>query len=738
MKVFLSCVTREFGSYRLRLAEQLGALAQKRFDVKVQEDFVQGGFTLLDQLAAYIRECDLVIHLVGDLAGAQPSEEHVRAMFERLGEPASEPLPTLSYTQWEYELARRFGRRMLCYLATAEAGRDCAGDPQGCGQTEEDARLQVTHRERIEREGKHYSLFAGHHNLIRTVFHDLELSPSDKANNLPYASIGSLFKGRDEFLEKLRQTLGEAGHRGARRAAAITGAPAAAVHGLGGIGKTRAAVEYAHRYWDEYTALLFVVADSSANLDAQLARLTGATVLNLPEKDEREQAKQVAAVVRWLQRNPGWLLILDNVDSEEAAKAVEELLGRLSGSGQVVITSRLSRWGGEVEPLDLDLLSEEAAVQFLLESTDTQRRKEPDDATRAGEIALELGQLALALEQAAASINARHWNFARYQSMWRENRDRMLREHDTLVQHYPKSVAITWLTSFEQLSENGRRLLRVLAWLAPDPIPRSLLEAGGGPFAAEREEEVPKEQQPELVLEAEDALADIETYSLATSSKDKLSFSIHRLVQDVTRRNTPEAEIRAVLAAALRWVSDGFEPEADVRVPYLPAFAPLIPHAKAVADHAESRGIPKPPTLLMKLIQVMLYSRSRLSEANLVFSQVIADDRTIYGTDQRIVASRLHNFALMLQNTGHLAEGEPLMRRALATLEECSASDDPDVATCYHNLATILYDARRAREAEPLMRHALDIRERRLGKDHPATQSSAEFLTWILQAQRRL
>jgi hypothetical protein len=100
MKVFLSCVTREFGSYRQRLAAQLAALPHHDFDVRVQEDFQQGGFTLLDQLAMYLRECDLVLHLLGDGCGARPSREHVRAKFARLGEAAQGPPPELSYTQW--------------------------------------------------------------------------------------------------------------------------------------------------------------------------------------------------------------------------------------------------------------------------------------------------------------------------------------------------------------------------------------------------------------------------------------------------------------------------------------------------------------------------------------------------------------------------------------------------------------------------------------------------------------
>jgi len=88
MKVFLSCASTEFRSYRLKLANQLGALKGRPYEVRVQEDFQQGGFTLLDQLADYVRACDLVIHLVGDACGARPTPEHVRTMFTHLGVPA--------------------------------------------------------------------------------------------------------------------------------------------------------------------------------------------------------------------------------------------------------------------------------------------------------------------------------------------------------------------------------------------------------------------------------------------------------------------------------------------------------------------------------------------------------------------------------------------------------------------------------------------------------------------------
>ena len=128
-------------------------------------------------------------------------------------------------------------------------------------------------------------------------------------SNLPFPSLGPLFKGRDAMLAQLRATLAQS------RNAAVTGR---ALHGLGGVGKTRLAVEYAWRYRGDYAALLFVPAQDSNALEKGLAELAAANVLDLPEKDAPQQDARVAAGQRWLSGHPNWLLICDNVDDAAA------------------------------------------------------------------------------------------------------------------------------------------------------------------------------------------------------------------------------------------------------------------------------------------------------------------------------------------------------------------------------------------------------------------------------------
>ena len=157
-------------------------------------------------------------------------------------------------------------------------------------------------------------------------------------HNLPYPSLGDLFKGREAVLGAL---------------AAGPGAPTAIVqpgviHGLGGIGKTRLAVEHAWRRRGDYPGgVFFVAAETPERLRASLAALAAPDLLALPEGRQAAEEEAVAAVLRRLRERSGWLMILDNADDAEAAAAVEALVPRLD-RGRVLITSRWTSWGREV------------------------------------------------------------------------------------------------------------------------------------------------------------------------------------------------------------------------------------------------------------------------------------------------------------------------------------------------------------------------------------------------------
>ena len=165
---------------------------------------------------------------------------------------------------------------------------------------------------------------------------------------LPYPSIGDLFKGRDEFMQRLHESLTRV--RGGR-----TAIVSQALYGLGGIGKTRAAVEYAWAQADDYDALLFVVAETPEALRRNLAVLAGTL---LPELDTTDDKVRLAAALDWLKTNPGWFLILDNVDTHRRAGGSGTAVERARLAAMWSITSRLADFCGTLsEPLELDVLA---------------------------------------------------------------------------------------------------------------------------------------------------------------------------------------------------------------------------------------------------------------------------------------------------------------------------------------------------------------------------------------------
>ena len=465
MKIFLSAVSSQFKACRNALRSDLSAVGA---EVVVQEDFQQHGGSLLEKLERYIASCDRVIALIGDAYGWEPDEQ---------ARPAGRP--RRSYSQWEYYFAlgerldgsEQAPKNLYVYFAAAEF----VAAP-GVASEVESARLQRDFPGEVRRSGKDWNVFKSLDELRALVLRDgfrlEERNPQlcdPPPVNLPYLSIGNLFKGREARLDELTQSLGRVRGRGA------TPVVARVLNGMGGVGKTRLALEYAWRRAGEYAALLFVNADSPEALQRNLAALCGHAILNLPEQGETDEGKQRDAVLRWLRQHPGWLVILDNIDSEAAAAAVEALLPQLIG-GHVLLTSRLTNWSGSVVPLALDVLSPEAATDFLLARTEARRRKQADDLAAARTLADELGCLALALEQAGAYIAQRRLGFAHYVALWQGQRDKVMAWFDPRLMQYPKSVAITWQTSFDQLGAPARRMLQRLAWLAPEPIPESLLD----------------------------------------------------------------------------------------------------------------------------------------------------------------------------------------------------------------------------------------------------------------------
>jgi tetratricopeptide (TPR) repeat protein len=605
--------------------------------------------------------------------------------------------------------------------------------------------------------------------------------------NLPYRPLRELFIGRGAFLTDLRQRFETA------RKQYPNIWPHHVITGMGGVGKTRLAVEYAWQHKNDYTALLFVSGETPTILDSHLANLAGVLELGLPE-DARDPDKR-AAVTRWLKSHPGWLLIVDNIDNQAARDAVSAYLKDWY-TGHVLITGWFIHWSMDIERLGLDILTPADASDFLLRST-PDRRAQPDDPTEAGKLAAELGGLCLALEQCSAYVNRLAISLAEYRHRWQGNVENVHAWADKVLMKYREekavslSVATTWQTTFDQLSKPARELLQVLSWFAPEPLPQSL------PNTLATQQDSILSMILSVILppsvrtffgrgatvretEQEQAAAELRSCSLLKRSSDLAVWGeMHRVVQLITREQLSGREKKRSLARALAAMNSLFEVEpADART--WPVLNPLAAHAGQVVHHADAAGITTAASQLMNQLGLFLKEQHRFTQAEALFRRALQIDEQTFGENDAMVAVGLNNLATLLQETNRLVEAEELLRRALAIDERVLGKNHPTVAIRLHNLAwllkitnrpgeamsimrqalsmfeiscgpdhanvaaalntlgLLLEDSNHPAEAEPLMRRALEIDEHTFGKDHPRVALRLNNLAQVLQTMNRL
>lgn len=713
MKIFLSAVTAQFKDCRDALASDLRAIG---CEVKVQEDFQQGPRTLIERLEEYVALCDRVIAIVGDAYGAEASGDLVPSVT-----------PPRSYTQWEYffTLGKRIGgsdvvrKGLFLYYASDGYLRQHPVTQPG-----EFAERQRAFAQQIKNTGEHWGQFENLDHLCRLVLRDgwqMKERPS-KPQNLPYVSLGTLFKGRDAMLTKLRERLVNGAVPNDR---AVLG-PAQVVHGLGGVGKTRLAVEFGWRNEEAFSALLFVAADSVADLHKNLAELSGPMVLSLGLPDDAKERNKMAAAIRWLQEHPCWFLIVDNVDQEDTAVEVTKLLSELRG-GRVLITSRIKHWNLMVEPLDLDVLADADASDYILASTKGRRSACPTDEPDALALARELDGLALALEQASAFIQKNKLTITRYRDLLKTMRPKVLAWCDpVLMSDCRGTVAVTWKASYERLSPEARNLLQLCSWLAPDEIPVSLL---GDTF------------DPRV-----EALVELDGLHLVKRSDDGVSFQIHRLVQEITRQwqstqnagsgkaggsfqLTALSDAAALLDAA---IPNDFREGESFR-----SLNELQPHAASVIDFTEKHSADLPAHLAWALGR-FCHSKASYADAELFARKALVKDNATAGDESPLVARDLRMLSKIMKDTERLDEAEAAAKMSLEIEEKAVPCDPVAVADSLISLGEVYFKQRRLIEREPLYRRALDMRREHFGLAHEEVAECLNNLASALQDQKKV
>jgi len=512
-----------------------------------------------------------------------------------------------------------------------------------------------------------------------------------------------------------------------------------ALYGLGGVGKTQLALEYAYRHALEYSAIFWIGAESFEHIVTSLLHI--AEVLQLLEREEKDQQRVVAAVQQWLSIHSQWLLIWDNVEDLDL---IEQFLPP-ARRGAILITTRCLAFGTFAQGLKLESMESEEGILFLLRRAKVVMLKAGDGllhqdsiqthpaVVTAATLVKVLGGLPLALDQAAAYLEETGCSLNDYLSLYERQQARMLDRRGIASRDHPQSVMATLRLSLGRIGYEQQvsvDLLRVCALLHADAIPEEVFVEGAvhlGPALA------PLASDPVLFNAA---IAVLHRFSLVSRQAEDHVLSLHRLVQTVLQTSLAEAERQTWQERIIAAISHLFPANEEAHPDYFQRCERLLPHAQICLSWEKStdRSVFHRIALLTHVAAYLL-RRSRLSEAESLYQQARIEAEHVLEPDHLLLADTFEGLAELRTLLARYEEAECLYQRALHIRERAFGGGHLQVAALYNGLGMLYWRQGKYSEAVPLHQRALDICRRALGADHPQIANALSQLAMIWRVQ---
>ncbi len=553
-----------------------------------------------------------------------------------------------------------------------------------------------------------------------------------------------------------------------------------AICGLGGVGKTQLAVQYAYQYRQAYSHVLWVSVAPPLEIQSQFASL--AETLGIPIIQQTVE-NLAAQVKQWLASHSGWLLLIDNIEEkketeeDEKPKPITEQLRRVlpdTLTGRVLLTTRQAGPPLPIQPVVLKMLTTEEGAKFLVQLVYGVTAAEASGHGEYGPaqaLSQQLGGLPLALTQAAAYMRVQGRGCADYLALYHVYQKELLAERGEkwFKEDHPEAVDVTLRASLQQVQAREPQALALLqgcAFLPPEGIPEEVLRTA----LAVNPWQLDKLLKPIL------------SYSLLTRDSQRQEVSIHRLVQAVLRWELEAVQAQWVerLVTVLETLFPATQESSKdwAKIEHWQRCTHLLSSALACGEESQRLAI-ETVTLARLLGRVADYLNRKADyekslqwykqalaiwekEGDKEVAEVVSirnsmvevyDNKGDYATALSLAKETLARSEQVLgdkhpktaESLGVLGwtyylKGEyenalPVCQRAVAINEEVLGKDHYDTGSSFNNLAVLYYAQGEYEKALPLYERALAIQERVLGKEHPDTATSLNNLAQLYQAQ---
>lgn len=532
----------------------------------------------------------------------------------------------------------------------------------------------------------------GRHECVKLILEKLFKEKTGESIKLPeYDPQKHPFVGRIEILNEIKKKLED------------ENAIVLSLSGLGGIGKTRIACEYAKQNKDKYTSgIYFFHTISEEMVFADVLQFARSKMLVTGLDQSRSDIYE--KVGKWMRDNDDWLIILDNVENQEH---VEMLIGLVSdqkfhnSKRHFLITTRMKELSEA--SLKVDVFSEEETRQFFYEFT----KREPDE--KLNEIAALLGRLPLALEQAASYIAREKISYGDYYHLMdKKGVLELLKEGG----HTDETLAVnaTYNLSIEKIdSEEAKQLLNLCAYFAPENIKYEWLHKSYNNL----------KQHPDLCAKVQDTdelkkmIGELVSYSLVHENNG--SINIHRLTQAVVRNMVQDNEWLDVCSKTMAEV---FEMN-NFDVPKAKSeFLEKTPHMEQLFAICEKRKPKFRTEAVGQLYHIYMFGFDKIKEHKIALKY---EDRTLkirkLYSDKKGFAKTLNLVGVVYQNIGEHERSMRFFKEALKIRKSVfensrEKEDELYLAGTYNNIALCFFWKGDYEKSVSFHKLALEIKEK--------------------------